>query len=93
MSNITVTVNGTAVSYTTYNPLTGLPPAINADFSWYYYLVNGNSSTQTITVQQDYNQLAAIYFCLIGPGGNGGALGTDDGAPGGGAGGGVVEPY
>ena len=81
MSNFTVTVNGNAVSYTTYNQLTGLTPTTD---QWYYYLVNGNSSTQTITVQQDSTPLTAIYFCLIGPGGNGGALGTNDGAGGGG---------
>ena len=85
MSNFTVTVNGNAVSYTTYNPLTGSTPTIN-DFSWYYYLVNGSSSTQTVTIQQDGHQTSAgIYVCLIGPGGNGGALGTNDGDPGGGA--------
>lgn len=72
MSNITVTttLNGisTSVPFTTYNPYTGLPATINT-YQWYYYLVNGSSSTQTVTVQTGQTQIPAIYFCLTGPGG------------------------
>ena len=95
MSNLTVTTtsNGTVstISPTAYNPYTGLPATINT-YQWYYYLVNGSSLTQTITVQTDSTQLIALYFCLIGPGGQGGmyAASRDVGSGGGGASGTVL---
>ena len=92
MSDITVTVNGNAVSYTTYNPYTGLTPTTD---QWYYYLVNGSSSVQTVTILTGGTSLSAICFCLIGPGGFGGVENTTQtsggrGGCGGGGGSGTV---
>jgi hypothetical protein len=97
----TVTFTDSNNSKITPTPTTYNPYASGTQPGWYYYLYNNTGTAQTIDIKVTSSSTLTVYFCLVAPGGKGGAVGESNsykntdipGGNGGGGGGGQVYNY